>query len=266
MPCLLQEVLPGDTFDLSSTAFARLATPLKPIMDNIYLDFQFFFVPNRLVWENWERFMGERDNPDDDPSLYTVPKVGVPAGGYPTGSIYDYFGLPTLVHFDLVSDDDRPNALPLRAYNLIYNEWYRDQNLIDSVDVPKGDGPDLATYQLLRRAKRHDYFTSALPWPQKGDAVSIPIGDAAPIVGLGVKTTGAAPETGTFTQSDGTTFTSADGTLLSSSNLGFLSQDITTPYTPDIFADLQSATAITINELRTAFQIQKLLERDARGS
>ena len=131
IPTYVDEVLPGDTFQVSQSAFARLATPLKPIMDNLYMDTQFFFVPYRLVWEHWQEFMGERRNPDDDPSIYTIPKVGVPTGGYATSSIYDYFGLPTLIDFDAVNVENRPSALPFRAYNLIWNEWYRDQNPLD---------------------------------------------------------------------------------------------------------------------------------------
>ena len=163
-------------------------------MDNLYLDTQFFFVPYRLVWEHWQEFMGERKNPDDDPGIYTIPQINVPSGGFPSGTLPDYFGLPIGVDFDTGSTDNRPSSLPFRAYNLIYNEWYRDQNLQDRAVETVDDTVDFYTdYPLRKRGKRHDYFTSCLPWPQKGDAVNIPIGDTAPIVGLGVKTTGAAP-------------------------------------------------------------------------
>ena len=135
-------------------------------MDNLYLDTFYFAVPLRLLWQNWERFNGAQDNPDDSTD-YLVPTVTSPAGGWPVGSLSDYFGLPTGVAGLEVS------SLWHRAYNLIWNEWFRDENLQDSVAVPKGDGPDdNSKFTLLRRGKRHDYFTSCLPWPQKGPGVS----------------------------------------------------------------------------------------------
>ena len=137
IPTYVDEVLPGDTFSVKQTAFARLATPLKPIMDNLYLDTQFFFVPYRLVWDHWQEFMGERRNPDDDPSIYTIPRVTNIAANDGIGTLWDYFGLPT----DVPLAGDTVTALPFRAYNLIWNEWYRDQNLQDRVNVPTGDGP-----------------------------------------------------------------------------------------------------------------------------
>ena len=167
IPCLVEEVLPGDTFNFNATFFARLATPLKPIMDNMRLESFFFFVPNRLVWTDWAHFMGEKDNPDDTTS-YSVPQIVAPeVTGFEVGSLCDYFGLPTGIPGISV------NALPSRAYNLIYNEFFRDQNLIDSVAVDKDAGADNpADYVVLRGAKAHDYFTSCLPWPQKGEGVS----------------------------------------------------------------------------------------------
>ena len=183
MPVYVDEVLPGDTFDMNATAFARLATPLKPIMDNLYLDMQFFFVPYRLVWDNWQAFMGERRNPDDDPSVHTVPTWGtVTLSGCGPGTLFNYFGIPYRPSGTLVS---QMSALPIRAYALIWNEWYRDQNLQDRVPLSTGDGPDtylLTNANVLRRGKRHDYFTSCLPWPQKGDPVIVPLDDQAPIL------------------------------------------------------------------------------------
>ena len=171
IPVYVDEVLPGDTFNLKMTAFARMATPLFPVMDNMYLDSFFFFVPNRLLWSNWEKFMGAQENPGDS-IAYIVPQITSDTGGYPIGSVQDYMGLPTVGQVTAGQTVDH-SALQLRAYNLIWNEWFRDENLQDSVPVNTGDGPDSPLdYGLLRRGKRHDYFTSALPWPQKGEAVS----------------------------------------------------------------------------------------------
>ena len=155
VPFFVDEVLPGDTFNLKATAFARMATPIFPIMDNLFMDTFFFFVPYRLLWTNWKKFNGEQTNPGDSTD-YVVPKITSPAGGYLENTIYDYMGLPTKVAgFD-------HSALPLRAYNLIYNEWFRDENLQTSLVKNTGDGPDVSTdYVLKRRGKRHDYFTSA---------------------------------------------------------------------------------------------------------
>ena len=271
VPVYVDEVLPGDTFNLNMTGFARMATPLKPIMDNLYMETFFFAVPNRLLWENWENFMGDSDNHVSQE--YIVPNFPIPPNHSGAGSLADYFGLPVFSNGSVFC-----NALHFRAYNLIWNEWFRDQNLQEEVEVKTGDDDSIDNYQLLRRGKRHDYFTSALPWPQKGEAIRIP-GVAGGIDGRIVPDPDTQDGLPSFinSQMNDVTYLYASAT------------DSTPPgrnvfHTASMIPDAgnyamkwgEPALKIewdntaegelgTINDLRTAFQLQKMLERDARG-
>lgn len=294
IPFFCDEVLPGDTFKLKTSVLARLSTPIVPVMDNMFLDMQFFFVPNRLLWDHWTNFNGEQRDPTDSTD-YLVPTVTSPVGGFGVQSIFDYLGLPTGVANLSV------NSLPLRAYNLIWNEWYRDENLQNSVTVEHGDSDNVNNYTLLKRGKRHDYFTSCLPWPQKGSAVTVPLaGDitakdvdlvntnipftkysdlglvtASAVTGVsGVKSKVYSESIGN--PGPGQVSNSYVDPLLSVSNGNFangstvgglihLNQDGLNRLASYLQITSTSQSSVNVNDLRSAFQIQRLLERDARG-
>lgn len=264
IPIHADEMLPGDTFNVRAKLFARMATPLHPVMDRMRLSTFFFAVPKRLLWENWERHNGAQDNPDDDTS-FLIPQIvstGMPGDVFPSNGLMDYLGVAPGVPNDSVA------AWWSRAYALIYNEWFRDQNLIDSVPFDTGDGPDDPTqYTLQRRCKRKDYFTGSLPWTQKGDAVTLPLfGDYPPIIADpssdGIPTfdlsaggggTGWKMQTGNLT-----------GNGVNVANVGAAPvSDVAWDQTK-LVLDVTAASA-TINELRESFAFQKILERDARG-
>ena len=276
VPFLVDEVLPGDSYKVKFNFLARLSTPIVPTMDNLFLDTFYFFVPYRLLWKHWEQFNGQQDYPGASTD-YLVPQTTAPSDkGFEVGSLEDYFGIPTGVK------GIKCNELAARAYNLIWNEWFRDENLQNPVNISTqspitkasdlddtgvGDSGVTGQHKLLRRGKRHDYFTSALPWPQKGPGVELPLSGNAPIttntpggdVFFNVRRTSFSP------QSDTTSLLTGDviGTKYSNS-YGWDEVGYSLPFT-GLSADLSAVTAATINSLRQAFQLQRLYERDARG-
>lgn len=291
IPVFVDEVLPGDTIRMSVNYFARLATPIKPIMDNIYLDWFFFFVPNRLVWEHWQNFCFEQEDPDDgtDYVIPTITATGNSKNAY-IGSLWDYFGLPVNTSGNISGI----SALPFRGVYLIYNEWFRDENLQKSVKIQKGDVNEVLNsvrsaeqpswvfssgtnvvpgFACPPRGKRHDYFTSALPWTQKGPGVSIGLAGTAPIEGLkaltqtgNIPTSSIAFNSNLYNGSSENPKSTVAWDTSKSAVVGNISpSSIMSSDFSGAFANLDESSLFTINSLRTAFQMQKFYERLARG-
>lgn len=280
IPIYVDEVLPGDSVKIDATILLRLnSASLRPFMDNLWVDTFWFFVPNRLLWSNFKKFMGEQDSPGDSIS-FTVPQItgpNVAGGGIPIGHLYDYMGLPVgPLSGGGATTGITFNNLHGRAYNQIYQNWFRDQNLQNTVTIDLGDGPDTFTnYNLLSRGKRFDYFTSALPSLQKGStSVPLPLGTSANILTSGAELlTGASNAMTVRTAAGGGTakslagFTaSTPGTFetMTASTAGTLT-DGAGVYPTNLYADLSTATAATINSLRQSIALQQFLEKDARG-
>lgn len=268
IPFFYELAYPGDTFNVKANCFARLSTPIVPFMDNLYLDTFYFSVPVRLVWDNFKKFMGEQANPGDTIS-YSIPRTQSPASGFTVGSLYDYLGVPTVGQIG-GGNQHYVNNLAPRAYNLIWNEWFRDQNMQNSVTVDTGNGPDTySNYVPLKRGKRFDYFTACLTAPQKGSAVSLPLGTKAWVKGIGKRTQVYAGGDISPYESDGTTPLYDHNTVIAGSGTTdqqyYVQGTADTGGIPQIYADLTNATAATINDLRYAIQVQSLLEKDARS-
>lgn len=264
VPLDVMEVLPGDTINMRLRSLVRLWTPIVPFMDNVYLDVFFFYVPNRLVWEHWEEFCG--DDTRGTGTDYLIPVLNNVAAGFVTGDIADMFGLPVGV-----TNTHGINALPFRCYNKVYNEWFRPEYIIDPVDENIGDGPDdYADYVLLRRAKRLDYFTGALPWPQRGPAVDMPLVGNAPVYGDGsayqvqLNLTGT-PHPGVVVSGHAQNLGLSGATGTPGNPIGFATKAALGATSSGLYADLSDVSAFTINSMRQAFQLQKFYERLARG-
>lgn len=277
IPILVEEVLPGDTWKCRITTAARTAVPIVPVQDNWHLEFFTFFVPMRLVWTNARKFWGEQDNPADSIS-YTIPQHTCTAGGQAINTLEDYMGLPVagqIAGANVIS----VNALPFRAYELIYNQWFRDENLQNSSVISLGDGPDgAASYALRKRGKRFDYITQALPWPQKGNtAISVPLGTSATVrtqagtalvsgaqPGIQWKdaAAGAAPAVNQMLM--------VTNAAINNPNMEYSTTAATAGagdflYPANLYADLTTASSATINQLRQSITLQQYLEKDARG-
>ncbi len=281
VPIYVQEILPGDTFSLDTNFIVRMQTPIKPVMDNAYIDIYYFFVPNRLTWDRWEEFMGENKDGswDEDMTEYNIPGIAVTSTQpYTKGTVADHMGLP--INAPLGTDI---NCLPFRGYTLIWNDWFRNQNLQaplptyhqnDNVHTLTSNDLSDPSYggAMLKVNKFADYFTTASPEPQKGDPVLIGIGNTAPIITTSENVGEVSGNPLIMRKSDGTDLNGSSNYALSINNTGRVGTSTTTVSgTPtglepaNLIADLTQATSVTINQLRQAFQIQKFLETDARS-
>jgi len=254
VPFMWDEFLPGDYLKYDTTAMIRMATPIVPLFSNVKADIFYFAIPNRLVWQNWERFMGEQANPGDNIDV-VHPFIDFGPADLPVGSIADYLGVPLGVS---AGQTVRVNSLPFRSYYLCWNEWFRDQNLQNSVPVPLTDGGQAPPSSLMPRNKFHDYFTTTLPWTQKFTAPTVPIAGTAPVRGIAIN---AQLNQGPF---NGWDTSGSVNWLQARTTFGAVRLNASSTL-PDVFADLSAATGVSINQLRQAVQIQRLLERDARG-
>lgn len=269
-PIFLDEVLPGDTRKIDMAALVRMNTPVAPIMDNIFIDYYAFFCPNRLLWTHWKEFMGENNTSAGiyAGTEYTIPQVDLSEEGVSSGSLGDHLGLP----IGTPDTEVYVSSLPARMYKLVYNEWFRDQNLIAPLSIGLGDiSSDSYNDPLEVAAKTSDYFTRALPYAQKGAPVTIPLGTSAPIR-LGSSLTGVVDSDTrlVYGNNDNSIYisnfanTRAQGVKIGSNGTSATSVNVGTKFDGGtFFADLSTATAATINQLRFAFQYQKMLEKDA---